>query len=256
MIGGFQETEGSKTLCPNCKTENPANAQICSKCGAPLNAAVKTVEVPKKGFPLGCIIGIVVAILAVIGIIAAISIGSQEKGLTGTLSGANWERVIEVQQFGPVQKDDWQDQIPSGAEIGQCSDKVRSTSDEQVPNSKEVCGAPYKVDKGNGVAEVVQDCQYEVYNSYCDYTVDEWHAGENLVASGSGMGAAWPEINLSSQQREGDRTERYTLHFTADGKDYNYQTNDFSIYQQAQPGTRWKITVNGFGSIVGLEPAN
>jgi ribosomal protein L40E len=256
VIGGFQKTEGTKTLCPNCKTENPANAQICSKCGAPLNATVKPVKSPKKGFPLGCIIAIVVAILAVIGIISVISIGSQEKGLTGTLSSAKWERVIEVQQFGPVQKDDWRDQIPSGADIGQCSDKVRSTSDEQVPNSREVCGAPYKVDKGNGVAEVVQDCQYEVYDSYCDYTVDEWHAGENLVASGSGIGAAWPDLNLSAQQREGDRTERYTLRFNADGKDYSYQTNDFSLYRQAQPGSRWKITVNGFGSIVALEPVN
>lgn len=254
VMGEFQATDGTKTKCPNCQTENPANAQICSKCGAPLNAVVKPVEAPKKGFPIGCIIAIVVAVLAVIGIVAAISIGSQKKGLEGILSGTNWERVIEVQQFGPVQKDDWKDQIPSSAKIGQCTDRVRSTSDQPVPNSKEVCGAPYKVDKGNGVAKVVQDCKYEVYDSYCDYTVDEWHAGNSLKTEGSGLSAAWPDLNLGPQQREGNRTERYTLHFNADGKDYTYQTSDYSLYQQAQPGSRWKITVNGFGSIVALEP--
>jgi hypothetical protein len=214
------------------------------------------VETPQKGFPIGCIIGIILAVLAVIGIIAAISIGSQEKGLEGSVSSANWERVIEIQQFGPVQKDDWRDQIPSDAIIGQCSDQVRSTSDQAVPNSQEVCGEPYKVDKGNGVAEVVQDCKYEVHDSYCKYTVDEWHTGENLTAQGSGSDVAWPDLNLDAQQREGSRTERYSLHFTADGNDYTYQTDDFALYQQAQPGSRWKITVNGFGSITALEPIN
>ena len=255
VLGGFQATDGTKTLCSNCKTENLANAQICSKCGAPLNATLKPVDVPKKGFSIGCIIAIVVAALAVIGLIIVLSIGSQKKGLVSTLSGTNWERVIEVQQFGPVKKDDWKDKIPSGAMIGQCADKVRDTSDQPVPNSKEICSAPYKVDKGSGVAEVVQDCKYEVFDSYCDYTVDEWYAGDSLKAEGSGSGVVWPSLNIGPQQREGDRTENYTLHFSVDGKDYTYQTNDYALYQQAEPGSRWKITVNGFGSIVSLETA-
>jgi ribosomal protein L40E len=256
VIGVFQATEGTKTICPNCKTENPANAQICSKCGAPLIATIKPVEAPKKGFPISCIIAIVLAILAVIGLVTVLSIGGQKKGLEGTLSGANWERVIAVEQFGPVQKEDWRDHIPSSAIIGQCTDRVRTTSDNPVPNSKEVCGAPYKVDKGNGVAEVEQDCKYEVNDSYCDYTVDEWHAGDSLRAQGSGMAVVWPDLNLGEKQREGARTEKYTLHFKAEGKEYTYQTSDYGVYQQAQPGSRWKITVNGFGSIVSIEPAN
>ncbi|MEI8130953.1 MAG: zinc ribbon domain-containing protein [Leptolinea sp.] len=256
VLGGFQATEGSITLCPNCKTDNPANAQICSKCGAPLNASVKPAEIAKKGFSLGCIIGIVVAVLAVIGLIILLSIGGQKKGLEGTLSGATWERIIEVQLFGPVQKDDWKDKVPTNAKIGQCTDRSRSFSDKPVPNSKEVCGDPYKVDKGNGVAEVVQDCKYEVFDSYCEYSVDEWHTGDSLKAAGSGVGVVWPDTNLGPQQREGDRTENYSLHFSVDGKDYTYQTSDYSLYQQATPGSRWKITVNGFGSIVSIEPAN
>ena len=79
VIGEFQAKEGSKTLCPNCKTENPANAQICAKCGAPLNAAVKPVEAPKKGMSLGCLIALgVVGLLIVIGIISLISTGREK----------------------------------------------------------------------------------------------------------------------------------------------------------------------------------
>lgn len=256
VVGGFQAGEGSKTLCPNCKTENPANAQICAKCGAPLNAAVKPEEPAKKGLSLGCLIALGIAgLLVIIGIITLISIGAKKTDLVGSLSGANWERTIAVEQYGPVQKDDWQDQVPSNAVMGSCSDRVRETSDSPSGNSVEVCGAPYTVDKGNGVAEVVQDCKYEIYDSYCSYTIDEWNSGTDQVAQGSGLSVYWPDFSPDTTHRERSRSERYTLHFNANGKDYSYETSDYQLYQQAQPGSRWKLTVNGFGSVVTIESA-
>jgi ribosomal protein L40E len=257
LLGGFQATKGSMIKCSNCQTENLANEQICTKCGAPLKETIKPIVTPKKRFPLGCIIALGVAcLLGVIGIISVISAGASKTDLVGSVSGSNWERVITVEQFGPVEKEDWRDKIPYDGKIGNCVDRVRNTSDNQVPNSVEVCGEPYKVDKGSGVAEVVQDCKYEVYDSFCKYTVDEWYSGDELKAQGSGMNVYWPDLNLDSRQREGDRSERFTLYFETDGKQYSYQTNDMNLYQQAQPGSRWKITVNGFGSITSLESAD
>jgi ribosomal protein L40E len=257
VMGGFQAGEGSKTLCPNCKTENPANAQICAKCGAPLNAAVKPEADVKKGLSLGCLIALGVAgLLVIIGIISLISMGAKKTDLVGSLNSSEWERVIAVEQFGPVEKDDWRDQVPSNAVMGSCSDKVRDTSDTPSGNSVEVCGAPYKVDKGNGVAEVVQDCKYEIHDSYCTYTVDEWHAGEDLVSKGSGSDAAWPALNLNNTQRESGRKEHYKLYFLANGDEFSYETSDFQLYQKAQPGSRWKLTINGFGTVVAIASAD
>ena len=161
-----------------------------------------------------------------------------------------------MEEYGPVQKDDWQDEIPSNAVIGSCSDKSRGYSDNPTANSVEVCDAPYTVDKGNGVAEVVQDCKYEIFDSYCDYTVEEWHTGESLQAQGSGPNAQWPAINLTSQQREGTRSEKYVLNFSANGETYTFETTDYDLFRQAQPGSDWNLTVNGFGSVVSVERAN
>ncbi len=255
VMGGLQKEAEAKTLCPNCRTENPADAQLCAKCGAPLNAAIPHPQEPKKGPSLGCLIALGIAgLLLIIGIISLISLGAKRTDLVGRLNSTNWERIISMEEFGPVQKDDWRDQIPSGATIGSCSDRVRETSDTPSGNSVEVCGEPYKVDKGNGVAEVVQDCKYEIYDSYCSYTVNEWHAGTDLVAQGTDLNAYWPSVTTDSTHREGNRAERYTLHFIANGDEYSYQTSDFALYQQVKPGSAWKLTVNGFGTVVSIEP--
>jgi ribosomal protein L40E len=257
LIGEFQAGEGSKTICPNCKTENPANAQICKGCGAPLNAVAKPVEPAKKGMGKGCIIALaVIGLLVIVGIISLISLGAKKTDLTGSLNDTTWERIIAIEEYGPVEKSDWRDSIPSSAILGTCSDRVRDTSDTPSGNSVEVCGEPYKVDKGNGVAEVVQDCKYEIHDDYCNYTVEEWHSGQNVTAKGTGLNAVWPDPNLDSTRREGSRTERYTLNFISSGDLYSYETSDYQLYQQAQPGTVWKLIVNGFGSVVSIEPMN
>lgn len=255
VMGEVQKDNDPKTLCPNCKTENPANAQICSKCGAPLNATAVPEQAAKKSLSLGCLIALGIAgLLLVIGIISLISLGAKRTDLVGSLNSTKWERIISMEEFGPVQKDDWQDQIPAGASIGSCSDKVRDTSDTPSGNSVEVCGEPYKVDKGNGVAEVVQDCKYEIYDSYCSYTVDEWHTGSDQVAQGTDLNAYWPAVNVDNTHREGSRSERYTLYFIANGDEYSYETSDFQLYQRVKPGSAWKLTVNGFGTVVSIEP--
>jgi hypothetical protein len=118
----------------------------------------------------------------------------------------------------------------------------------------EVCGAPYKVDKGNGVAEVVQDCKYEVHDDYCDYTIDEWHNGQPLVATGTGPNATWPPVTLTEKQREGARSENYKLIFIANGDQFSYDTSDYAFYRQANTGSEWNLTVNGFGSVVSAKP--
>jgi ribosomal protein L40E len=255
QLGGLQTGTSTTTKCPHCAAENPANAQICSGCGAPLNATVKPEAAAGKGMSKGCLIALVAAgILVVIGIISLIGLGLKKTDKFGSLNSMEWKRKIAIEVYGPVEKQDWKDNVPSSAVLGSCSDRVRNTSDTYVSNSVEVCGAPYKVDKGNGVAEVVQDCKYEVHDDYCDYQVDEWHNGQPLVATGSGPNATWPPVTLTGKQREGTRSEHYTLTFLANGDQYTYETSDYAFYRQAKIGSAWTLTVNGFGSVVSAEP--
>ncbi|NMB59954.1 MAG: zinc-ribbon domain-containing protein [Chloroflexi bacterium] len=254
-LGGFQEGTSTKTKCPHCAAENPANAQICSGCGAPLNAVEKQVQAAGKGLSKGCLVALGIAgLLVLIGVCSLLGLSMKKTDMTGILNGMEWKREIAIEVYGPVEKSDWRDNVPSGAIMGSCSDRVRGTSSSYVPNSVEVCGEPYKVDKGNGVAEVVQDCEYEVHDDYCDYTINEWHGDDPLVATGSGPNAIWPPVTLSSDQREGRRSENYSLIFKANGDQYRYETQDYAYYRQAVIGSEWKLTVNGLGSVVSAEP--
>lgn len=257
VMGDLKSGTETKIKCPHCNTENPANAQICSGCGGPLHKVEKPAAAPKKGMSLGCLIALGIAgLLMLIGIFSLISTGTKKTDMVASVSNASWERSIKVEEYGPVQKEDWRDEIPYDGEIGYCSERSRGYSDYPTSNSVEVCGEPYTVDRGNGVAEVVQDCQYEIYDDYCEYTVEEWHTGDSLVAEGSGTNAQWPAVILTSQQREGNRSENYVIRFSDGGDSYTYETDDYNLFRLAQPGSRWNITVNGFGSIVSLERAD
>jgi hypothetical protein len=159
-------------------------------------------------------------------------------------------------ELSPVEYQDWYDEIPAGAELGACTERLRETRSEPVPNSVEVCGTPYTVDQGSGVGRVVQDCQYEVYENWCGYVVDEWQVTDTTTQQGSNLNPAWPGLALQEDQREGNRIETYQITFVTegDGKAYTYETNDPNEFLRFVPGSQWELQINGFGSIVGADP--
>jgi hypothetical protein len=139
--------------------------------------------------------------------------------------------------------------------LGSCEQKVRSVEQEPAPNSVEVCGTPYSVDTGSGYANVVQDCEYHVYDDYCSFTVIEWGQVDVISLSGSDYAATWPEPFLDTDQRLGnERREIYTIVFSAGGETYSFETDDFDLFLQAQTGTTWKLNVNTFGNVSSIEP--
>jgi hypothetical protein len=119
----------------------------------------------------------------------------------------------------------------------------------------EVCGTPYTVDSGSGFAEVVQDCEYELYADYCTYTLMEWAEADTVELSGNDFSPVWPQPDLAEEQRLGDeREETYTVIFAADGETYTYTTDDFSTYQQFEISSTWNLEVNTFGAVISVEP--
>ena len=250
VVGAHRKEEAPPVICPVCGTPSQADSKSCSNCGSPLGKR-KTAEPAGKGdmSDSGRLILIGMGLALVIAIIYLLSRGFSKDTLTGIVSQANWERSIAVEQYQWVAYENWWDAIPDDAEVGSCEERYRYTSAEPVENSLEVCGTPYSVETGGGYAEVVQDCQYEVYDYYCDYQVSEWGVVNTAVEQGSGPNAFWPSIQESGSQRTGAQKEHYVIEFNTPDGLRRFETDDFDLYQDAQVGSEWELTVDGFGNI-------
>jgi hypothetical protein len=166
----------------------------------------------------------------------------------------SWTRSIPILALGEVEDQDWWDEIPSDAEVGSCNDEYRYTSSSPESNSVEVCGTPYTVDTGSGAGEVVQDCEYEVYDDYCNYTVMDWVVFDEVTRTGSDLNPVWPQVNLLSDQKEGDPSESYEVIFHSDGENYDYTPSDVSEFGQYSIGSKWILNVNSLGAVLSVEP--
>jgi hypothetical protein len=184
---------------------------------------------------------------------AIFSIFIKTEELTGEVRAVSWTRSIPILALGEVEDQDWWDEIPSDAEIGSCREEYRYTSSSPEANSVEVCGTPYTVDTGTGAGEVVQDCEYEVYDDFCSYTVMDWVVFDEVTLTGSDLNPVWPQVNLATDQREGDPSESYEVIFHSDGENYDYTPSEASEFSQYTIGSRWIINVNSLGAVVSVE---
>jgi hypothetical protein len=182
-------------------------------------------------------------------------LSNRTKGTTGIVESVRWERTIPIEALVPVEYESWQDQIPDEAVVGACREEIRSIEAEPVPNSVEVCGTPYTVDTGSGYGEVVQDCEYQVYDEICSYTVEEWRQVDTAIITGSDDQPVWPEPILNAGQRVGqNRSESYVIVFSSGDETFTFTTSDLSFYQQAEIGEKWGLNVNTFGKLISIEP--
>jgi hypothetical protein len=162
---------------------------------------------------------------------------------------------VPILAQAPVKREGWRDQAPAEARLGQCEERVRGTSDEAVARSRKVCGTAYTVDQGTGAGKVVQDCQYQVLDDWCAYTVQQWTVIDAVVARGADLNPRWPDVSLAAGQREGDRAERYQVEFLANDTSFTYRPDTQQEFQKYAPGSRWTITVDGFGNVTDARPA-
>lgn len=105
---------------------------------------------------------------------------------------------------------------PKGAQKGACEKKFRRTQSEPIPGAEKVCGTPYILDQGSGIGKVVQDCEYQVYDKWCTYTVLEWTAVDKATAHGNDLNPYRPRVSPGAGEREGKRIEKYVVTFNAD----------------------------------------
>lgn len=256
VVGALRDKSAPPQKCPNCGTENKATALKCANCGAPLAKAVPAAApVAPATRPSG--IGILPLILVGVVILIAVFIllGRRSSDTVAQVADYGWRRVIAVQQLAPVTREGWLDQLPAGVDVAGCRKEVYQTVSEPVPGAREICGTPYVVDTGTGFGKVQQDCEYQVLADYCQYRTMEWVVGPPLILEGSDFNPRWPTATLGANQRAGGQSEEYTIVFRANDRDYTYTTRNLQEYLELAQGARWKLTINGFGQITGIDPA-
>jgi hypothetical protein len=259
VVGAFSVGPEMMISCPHCGKENPESAKICAHCGGSLAAEIsetKPETAKPEQSPSRFRAWIIIAAVAVLAIACGLYFffANRTKPTIGVVHNVTWERSVPVEALLPVEHKGWEDEIPQEAIIGSCSQEIHNVQSEPAPNSVEVCGTPYTVDTGSGFAEVVQDCEYEVYATFCTYTLEEWSVVDVAVLSGRDYSPTWPEPTLESGQRFGEETkEKYTIVFKSGEETYFYSTDDLNLFQAAQIGSEWNLNINTFGNLLSIE---
>ncbi len=250
---GARKKDAQPIVCPACGTENKAGAKRCVQCGSTLTKPKSKVKpAPIKQRSLALMIALAVVACIAISVVGYLLLSTNE--LAGEVTAVSWERSVGIEELLPTTKSDWYEDIPAGVMIESCTQELYETRNDYVPGSVEVCGTEYVEDTGTGLGEVVQDCVYEVYADWCDYTVDDWQEVDRVTASGTDLNPYWPNVTLTMDQRRGTETESFEVTFTTSKKDYTYNPETISEFTGFRLGSEWILEVNKLGGLVSVEP--
>jgi ribosomal protein L40E len=263
QVLGAAEDKAETLTCQYCGTENAATALKCKNCGAALAVPSPAVEAApiaagsrSAGLNPMIILGAVAA-LVLCGVLAFFMFRTaQTDTQTGTVVDSFWERSIVILAPIPSQRQAWDEQVPRDAFNVSCTERARGRSQFPTQNSEEVCGTPYIVDQGTGFGEMVQDCEYIVYDDFCTFTVIALLPLRTVVETGRDANPRWPQPQLAADQQLGQRNERYQIVFDVDGRQYTVTTSKLDEYRRYQLGTEWQLEINGFGNVVSIEPTS
>ncbi|MDM8521457.1 zinc finger protein [Anaerolineales bacterium HSG6] len=273
VLGAYNPDPDATIVCTACDTENEANASKCVQCGAPLGITPEPKPDPNtqktnhaqksSSSPLGMLAGGIG--LAGLGVVACVCMAMvyflfiRTTDLPGTVQTVGWEMQITIEEERLVDRkdSDWKDSVSSKANILSCANKVRTTQDSKPSSGdyKEVCGTAYTKDKGSGYGEVVQDCKYEVYDSWCEYEISElkWTTIDKALLTGTDLNPKWPKISLRSKQREGNREANYKVNFKTSEGAKTFNTDDQQLFKQCKVGSKWMLKVNAMGGVNNIE---
>lgn len=232
---------GADRTCPACTTPMAAAATHCAGCGSAMDGSAQValkrdpaeeVKTPpaepalKKKSKIGCVIGCVLLALVLAVVAAAAVIMLWKKQAAVQVAGHSWERSIQIEEYRSVKDDAWCDEMPSAAHDVTRTKEVRS---HKKVEDGEDCTVKKK-DQGDGTFKEVQECkpryrEEPVYDQKCKYTVEKWTADRTAEESGAGLSdtPSWPAVKLAKTgtcvgcEREGARSEEYTVHFVDDG---------------------------------------
>jgi hypothetical protein len=229
-------------LCSHCEAENNASNRVCVECGAPLAekksphaAQAKNKSEPKRKWGLFAVLAV---ILLCIG--GAIFFFAPSETVTGKVEQVHWQTMLPVQEEREEHHHDERGRPPADAYDVSCHTE-----------SEEVC-TERTIDRGNGFAEVVEDCDTRE-EKYCSYTVQTWKTVETLTLSGDDYDPHYANASLSADQRLGKESAVYEVVFSVDGDLLTYETTSLKEYRSFKIGSNWTLELNRLGTIVSVE---
>ena len=268
-FGSDPHNEHTELMCPSCNQPNASDVKYCVHCGSPIkppptakpskpvqSQPPKTSTTDRKRLSPIVIVVLALVALGCIGALAFALIfgGTGSEPVMASVSDVDWQVSIEIEEQRYVEQEGWRDDVPGSAQNLFCQEELYSTSDLPSPGAVEVCGEPYTVDLGNGMAEVRQDCEYQIYEDYCSYEVLDWVVVDTVTYDGNDNDPYWSEPNLSTGQVVGSTTESYRVEFSGDDRTFEYRPEDLYEFQLLTPGSEWELELNLFGGIKSISP--
>lgn len=208
---------------------------------------------PVKKSPIPLILGIVGGVFALIFILILVAVFWKREAALA-VSGHSWERSIQIERFEPFRKSVWCDELPGGA-------RVLSRKKEQHGTKKEKDGetcSTRKKDMGNGTFKETKECtpkykETPIYEDKCEIEVTEWHTARTASEKGASVSdnPRWPVTNVKGGcvgvgcEREGSKTEKYTVIFTDTKSPTDKPTCDVpqAKWSTFKVGSKWKGSV-------------
>lgn len=264
---------GADRVCPACATPMALAASFCGSCGSPMDAAaaaklkaegrpevtqpLAAAEAPAKKTGLAGFLGLG-CVLAVMGTLAVLCMVTMfwTKEAGATVTGHTWSRTIAVEAQAKVSEKAWKEDVPTGATGVSCSKEQKST---RKVESGETC-TTVKRDKGDGTFDKVNECtptytEEPVYGERCSYSIMKWQTKRTERSNGTSTAdtIGWPQVRLQAGEREGARTEEYTVKLRLDdGSDASCATTQ-QRWASLSPGSTWTAKVGVIGGKVDCE---
>ena len=246
-----------KLTCKNCGAENPGTNVNCQECGAPLprSADPEPADVPisfaipgaapapaktTRKKPNWLLLGGILAALAICCIAIAFLLFAPSSSMQATVTDVYWQSSVPVQEIRAVDHNNERGNPPSDAYNVSCQAESREVCEERT------------IDRGDGYAEVVEDCQTET-EQYCDYTMDEWTTIQTYTLDGHDNFPVYEQPSLTSDQRLGNESIDMTVFFDTEEGQKSYTPENVSEFQQFQLGSTWSLKLNALGGVVGVE---
>jgi ribosomal protein L40E len=255
VLGAYQAGKAPDIVCPSCGTPNLATATQCVKCGSNLTKPAPTPPPAPESKPFKLspiLIGILILAVVLCGALGLML--TRTSDVTATVQDVSWTRNIAIQALQPVKKENWRTDVPKDGKLGTCEQRLRRTQEQEVPGARKVCGTPYVVDQGTGQGKVVQDCRYEIYEDWCQYEINDWVVVRTEKVTRHDLQPVWPALSLvSGREREGARSEQYSVVFDRDGQQYTYSPSA-AEFSKFQIGSVWKLKVNQLGGVASVTP--
>ncbi len=238
-------TMAAEVTCKNCSEINLSANLNCAKCGTPLprpdgaappaarainvNTPAKTKISTKVWIALGAVLFLCIGLFTVLAIMSSV----ERESVHTTVQGVSWHTKVALDEYREVHYSS-RSSAPTDAYNVSCSE-----------SSHEVC-TDKTIDKGNGYAEVVQDCRTE-HETSCSYDIMEWQLLRNYELDGHDLSPVYSKPSLTSNQRLGDTSVTLKVNF-ASGHDYT--PANLAEFRQFKVGSRWKLRISMLDTII------